>query len=439
MGSPLTEGNDGSPPQLIRHQFGNHLGSASLELDANAQVISYEEYTPYGSTSYQAVNKAIKAAAKRYRYTGKERDEETGYTYHGARYYAAWLGRWISCDPAGLAGGINSFTYGLNNPIKLIDPNGKDCVIPQQCAGDAMNDPAKVEAARYFLSMPVSKAMKEFGFKSSDDYNKFVGFLKQQGLTPRSVGAVDPSNKGQTQIGVDTNYHSQKQAYQDFQNAGNSVLASATYEGATAAGASPELRSNLTQLSSNVSDVAQVAAQTANARAQTKTAGKAVPDARKKVGGAPVDNTPTTTPVFDGLTKQEVDKAVDAAKGGTAFALPGQNPKTGEGLLNHVPNATATTNPEARISHADESTFTGIQGAGGKQVEFRRHSADKEAPSGKYALNNPVTVVNTVKSTPSGVLKLSPNGHTYKDRYLDPNGSFIKPKTDSQWDSVHHH
>ena len=39
---------------------------------------------------------------KRYRYTGKERDEENGLYYHGARYYAPWLGRWTSCDPAGL-------------------------------------------------------------------------------------------------------------------------------------------------------------------------------------------------------------------------------------------------------------------------------------------------------------------------------------------------
>ena len=49
-----TQGNDGSSPQLIRYQFGNHLGSASLELDEAGQVISYEEYHPYGTTSYQA-------------------------------------------------------------------------------------------------------------------------------------------------------------------------------------------------------------------------------------------------------------------------------------------------------------------------------------------------------------------------------------------------
>src|SRR5260370_29988470 len=99
------KGSDGSPAQLIRYQFGNHLGSASLELDDRGAVISYEEYYAYGSTAYQAVNQGIKAAAKRYRYTGKERDEENGFGYHGARYYAPWLGRWSSPDRAGLIDG----------------------------------------------------------------------------------------------------------------------------------------------------------------------------------------------------------------------------------------------------------------------------------------------------------------------------------------------
>ena len=81
-------------PQLIRYQFGNHLGSASLELDDQAQIISYEEYYPYGSTSYQAVRSQTEVSLKRYRYTGKERDEESGFNYQRARYYAPWLGRW---------------------------------------------------------------------------------------------------------------------------------------------------------------------------------------------------------------------------------------------------------------------------------------------------------------------------------------------------------
>lgn len=117
-------GSDGSPVRLIRYQFGNHLGSASLELDEVGSVISYEEYLPYGSTSYQAVDQGIKAAAKRYRYTGKERDEETGFAYHSARYYAGWLGRWVSCDPLGIIDGPNIYQYALSRPIELIDLTG---------------------------------------------------------------------------------------------------------------------------------------------------------------------------------------------------------------------------------------------------------------------------------------------------------------------------
>jgi len=97
--------DDGTIKQLVRYQLHNHLGSSALELDDSADVISYEEYHPYGTTAYQAKNAAIKAVAKRYRYTGMERDEETGLEYHSARYYLPWLGRWLSADPIGIGGG----------------------------------------------------------------------------------------------------------------------------------------------------------------------------------------------------------------------------------------------------------------------------------------------------------------------------------------------
>jgi RHS repeat-associated protein len=112
------------PKAIVRYQLNNHLGSSSLELDGDGVEISYEEYYPYGSTSYQAVAKEIKAVAKRYRYTGKERDDETGLYYYGARYYAAWLGRWVSCDPMGCVEGNNLFIAMQNSPINFKDSNG---------------------------------------------------------------------------------------------------------------------------------------------------------------------------------------------------------------------------------------------------------------------------------------------------------------------------
>ena len=119
-----TAGSGGSPPPLIRFQLGNHLGSASLELDGVGGIISYEEYTTYGSTSYQAVRTQTDVPAKRYRYTGRERDEETGFAYHGARYYAPWIAVWVSCDPS--QNPFESYQYVRAMPTRLVDLNGAE-------------------------------------------------------------------------------------------------------------------------------------------------------------------------------------------------------------------------------------------------------------------------------------------------------------------------
>jgi RHS repeat-associated protein len=119
------------PQPVCRYQIDNHLGSCSLELDQNGRVISYEEYYPYGSTSYQAVKPEIDISLKRYRFSGKEMNAESGLYYYGARYYAAWLGRWIKPDPAKLVDGLNLYSYVSNNPVKFVDPNGNQELLAQ--------------------------------------------------------------------------------------------------------------------------------------------------------------------------------------------------------------------------------------------------------------------------------------------------------------------
>ncbi len=112
------------PQPLIRYQFGNHLGSASVELDADGALISYEEYHPYGTTAFQAGRSAAELNLKRYRYTSKERDEESSLHYCGARYYAPWLGRWMSPDPAGLRDSLSLYAYTQSSPMNFTDPTG---------------------------------------------------------------------------------------------------------------------------------------------------------------------------------------------------------------------------------------------------------------------------------------------------------------------------
>jgi RHS repeat-associated protein len=115
-----------APTPLQRYQLSNHLGSASLELNHLAQLISYEEYHPYGTTAFQAMDSAAEVSLKQYRYTGMERDEESGFSYHTARYYLPWLGEWLSADPISIKGGINLYSYCSNNPVIRTDLEGTD-------------------------------------------------------------------------------------------------------------------------------------------------------------------------------------------------------------------------------------------------------------------------------------------------------------------------
>ena len=151
-----TAGNDQAPRRLVRNQFGNHLGSASLELDERAQVVSYEEYAPYGSSTYQAVRSQTETA-KRYRYTGKERDEESGLYYHGARYYAPWLALWTQCDPKSVGGGINLYLYCGCNPITRFDGDGADWQFCNPFSDSACGVVSTAKAA--YSSAPVQTAV----------------------------------------------------------------------------------------------------------------------------------------------------------------------------------------------------------------------------------------------------------------------------------------
>jgi len=124
--TPLTT-DDIDDIQLIRYQYSNHLGSATLELASNGDIISYEEYYPYGSTSFQSGRSMAEVKLKRYRYTGKERDEESGLYYHGARYYIPWLCRWSAVDPMeSKYAGMSGYNYCFNNPVIGNDMNGRD-------------------------------------------------------------------------------------------------------------------------------------------------------------------------------------------------------------------------------------------------------------------------------------------------------------------------
>jgi RHS repeat-associated protein len=113
---------DRSPP--VAYHLGDHLGSSTVVLDGSGGLVNREEYTPFGETSFGSF------ARKRYRYTAKERDEESGLYYHGVRYYAPWLCRWVTCDPQGPATGSTLYAYVRNNPLRFVDQTGRQGTVP---------------------------------------------------------------------------------------------------------------------------------------------------------------------------------------------------------------------------------------------------------------------------------------------------------------------
>ena len=64
-------------------------------------------------------------------FSAKERDSETGLSYFGSRYYSSDLSIWLSVDPmSDKYPSLSPYTYCADNPVKLVDPNGKEVEKP---------------------------------------------------------------------------------------------------------------------------------------------------------------------------------------------------------------------------------------------------------------------------------------------------------------------
>ena len=106
----------------VYYYHGDHLGSASWITETNGKPIQYIHYAPYGEF---IDNQRTIDYDERYKFTGKERDAESGYDYFGARYYASPFSFWLSVDPlADKYPAISPYAYCTWNPIKFIDPDG---------------------------------------------------------------------------------------------------------------------------------------------------------------------------------------------------------------------------------------------------------------------------------------------------------------------------
>lgn len=144
----------------LQFHLNDHLGSSHIVVDGEGKLINREEYTPFGETSFGSFTK------KRFRFGGKEKDEETGLNYHNARYYAPWICRWITVDPAGPVDGLNLYRYALNNPVNLRD-----------CSGLNPDDPPDKKADNTTVLDEVEQKAREY-VQEFDEHEKQLGEIK---------------------------------------------------------------------------------------------------------------------------------------------------------------------------------------------------------------------------------------------------------------------
>jgi len=118
------------PGNTVSYYFSDHLKTASVVTDATGTVLDESDYYPWGG-ELQFVNNLD----NHYKFTGKERDSETGLDYFGARYYSNGLGRFITPDWAAKATAVpyadfadpqslNLYTYVRNIPTTNVDADG---------------------------------------------------------------------------------------------------------------------------------------------------------------------------------------------------------------------------------------------------------------------------------------------------------------------------
>jgi RHS repeat-associated protein len=195
----------------------DHLGSTRVVTNAAGAVTEAYDYFPFGEEmgagngGRTTAMGYSPAGGEKLKFTGKERDAETGLDYFLARYYSGAQGRFTSVDPIWITKErmldpqrLNLYGYGRNNPLRYIDPDGMDITLgrcdlgsPEECFGRLQQGLRKDDRAHVRLIHGDGKN----GFK-----------------------------KGEYGVAVDADYKSDSKNFQTLQKLANDHSATATID-----------------------------------------------------------------------------------------------------------------------------------------------------------------------------------------------------------------
>ncbi len=157
--------------QAVFYVHNDHLGTPQAITDENQVIVWQAEYDPFGKATV-----TTETITNNIRFPGQYFDSETGLHYNYYRYYDSSTGRYITSDPIGLEGGLNTYAYAEGNPVNFIDPSGlvvgaglkylfkKACreavkTVVNQCLGKSPKDLTKeqLKSIRSLKNMAMNK------------------------------------------------------------------------------------------------------------------------------------------------------------------------------------------------------------------------------------------------------------------------------------------
>ena len=153
----------------------DHLGSSSLLTSMTGTVADCNAFYPFGGQDSTICASSNTTTRK---FTGKERDTESGNDYFGARYYGSSMGRFLSPDPVIITPErlmnpqqLNLYAYVTNNPLRFIDPTGEilQCVGDDKSRSQCFADLQRIAGdAKDRLSMDAKTGVVSFDTKDLD-------------------------------------------------------------------------------------------------------------------------------------------------------------------------------------------------------------------------------------------------------------------------------
>jgi RHS repeat-associated protein len=156
------------------------LGTSSALTDYFGNAYQFFLNLPFGETMVQQLGGNYYNSP--FKFNGKELDEETGLYYYGARYYDPRISIWLSVDPlAEKYPGVGAYVYCADNPINMIDPDGRDIIFAKN-----VSEEFKANFAKSIAYLKANKADGIFAKLQASD----VVYVIEEG---NKNTAFDPS------------------------------------------------------------------------------------------------------------------------------------------------------------------------------------------------------------------------------------------------------